>query len=484
MEFIVPELTFFVFGLLTGALVSWFFQFIFDKKNTFKEEDLLLEQAKLTRENEKLQEELEDQKATFQYENKLLKSQKPNVQEYKTKIAQLESNLDIANQLLKEENQRAKEAENKLVSNNTEQPKKEKLLKQQKEEIASLRKAFKQDFEEIANRIVTEKIQNTTPQQNPNLAALLEPLNKNIKAFEAEIRKQHQKESEQRASIIEQFHQLTALNQQLNKETKNLTKVLKNEGRVRGNWGEMILEKILEKSGLVKGREYQTLKPLNNLNGKTNRHLQPDVLINLPDDRHIIIDSKVPLSAYERYNIAEDPTPQLLKEHLLSIGKHIKALNQQNYQNLYQLQTLDFVLLFIPIEGAFSLAIQQDPDLFNTAFEENIILVSPTTLLATLRTVANIWRQEQQMKNAIEISKQSGLLYDKFVSFTQDLEEVGRSLLQTERSYEAAMQKLCVGKGNLITSADHIKQLGAKASKEIPQNLKDENYLIEHESEE
>ena len=333
------------------------------------------------------------------------------------------------------------------------------------------------EFKNIANQILKEKGKEFTDQNKINMNEILNPLKEKIKDFEQKITQTHVDEVKQRASLIEQVKFLTEQNQQMSKDAKDLTNALKGETKTQGNWGEFILESILEKSGLVKGREYSVQQSFTTENG--NR-LQPDILINLPDKKTIVIDSKVSLNAYEKYSSSDDEVEKqkAIKEHLISIKKHIKELSEKNYQNLYQLNSLDFVLMFLPIEPAFGLAIQAEHNLFITAYEKNIILVSPTTLLATLRTIANIWKQTYQNKNALEIARQSGALYDKFQGLLKDLQNVGDKLLATQTSYDSAIKKLHTGKGNLVSSVEKIKKLGAKTTKSLPSsfnNLVDED---------
>ncbi|MCC7095433.1 MAG: DNA recombination protein RmuC, partial [Ignavibacteriaceae bacterium] len=248
---------------------------------------------------------------------------------------------------------------------------------------------------------------------------------------------------------------------------KNLTEALKGQSKTQGNWGEFILESILEKSGLVKGREYVVQESLTSESGK---RLQPDVIIKLPENKSIVVDSKVSLIGYEKYISEEDEHQKQLglREHINSIRSHIKNLSGKNYQNLYQLESLDFVLMFMPIEPAFALAVQNDQAIFNDAFEMNIVIVSPSTLLATLRTISSIWRQENQNKNALEIARQSGDMLDKFTAFVEDLLTVGKGLISVKDNYDKAMNKLTDGRGNLISRAEKIKELGAKTSKSLP----------------
>ena len=280
------------------------------------------------------------------------------------------------------------------------------------------------------------------------------------------------------AALKQELKTLSDLNQKITKDAENLTKALKGESKTQGNWGEFILESILEKTGLTKDREYQVQESFNSADGR----LQPDVIINLPEDKNVIIDAKLSLVAYERYMSAEDETEKqkYLKEHIVSVRKHVKDLSSKNYQQLYNVSGLDFVLLFMPVEPAFGLAIQYDDQLFMEAYEKNIVIVSPSTLIATLRTIASIWRQENQNRNAIEIARQSGSLYDKFKSFTDDLIKVGDGIKTTRKNYELAMNKLTEGKDNLIRKTERLKELGAKASKAIDQRLLDRSESVSY----
>lgn len=331
---------------------------------------------------------------------------------------------------------------------------------------------LKTSFENLASKLLEEKSQRFTAQNQENIQNLLLPLNEKIQAFEQKINSTHVEDTKQRTALYEQIRQLSELNQEMSHEAAKLTKALKGDSKTQGNWGEMILETILEKSGLVRDREYSVQESFTNEQG---RRFQPDIVINLPDSKHIIVDAKVSLTAYERYSSADNKLQQeqYLKEHILSVRKHIKELSQKAYHTLWELRTPDFVLLFIPIESAFSLAAQYDKDMIHEAFNQNIVIVSPTTLLATLRTVTNIWRQEQQTRNAYEIARQSGILYDKFVTFIQDMELIKDKMQQTNKAYESAMLKLQLGRGSLIQRAEQLRQLGAKTSKTLPNQYLD-----------
>ncbi|NCQ17861.1 MAG: DNA recombination protein RmuC [Ignavibacteria bacterium] len=345
-------------------------------------------------------------------------------------------------------------------------------LDEQKREIEEIQQRFVKEFENLANRIFDEKSNKFTTQNRDNIDQILKPLNEKIKEFEKKVEETYDKESKQRFSLEVEIKKLYEANLQITKDATNLTNALKGQSKTQGNWGEFILESILEKSGLVKGREYIVQE---SYTGEDRKRFQPDIIINLPEHKSLVIDSKVSLVAYERYSSAEGETERVnaLREHIASLKNHIKGLSGKNYQNLYQIQSLDFVLMFMPIESAFSLAVQYEPGLFNEAFEKNIVIVSPSTLLATLRTIASIWRQEKQNKNALEIARQSGALYDKFVGFIDDLKNVGNKIDIAKDSYDNAFKKLHEGSGNLISRVEKIKSLGAKTTKSLPQALLD-----------
>ncbi len=260
------------------------------------------------------------------------------------------------------------------------------------------------------------------------------------------------------------------MNAQMSKETLNLTKALKGDSKMQGNWGELVLERVLEKSGLEKGREYIVQQSFTTAEG--NR-VFPDVVINLPDGKKMIVDSKVSLTAYEKYINEEDDILKsgYLKEHINSIKRHVEQLGDKNYHDLYQMESPDFVLLFIPIEPAFALALNEDTTLYNKAFEKNIVIVTPSTLLATLRTIDSMWANQKQQENALEIARQAGALYDKFEGFVADLIKIGKKIDESKIEYSGAMNKLIEGKGNLVTSVEKLKKMGAKAKKSLPESI-------------
>ncbi len=340
----------------------------------------------------------------------------------------------------------------------------------QKTEYEELQKKLTVEFENIANKILKTHSQESALSNQKNIGDILNPLRERITDFEKKVNEVYDKELRDKISLKEEVRKLYDLNNKISEEANNLTRALKGDSKKQGNWGEVILERILERSGLVKGQEYEMQVSISNDEGK---RFQPDAVVYLPDKKHIIIDSKVSLVAYENYINAtdEDKKSQFIKEHLLSVRTHIKGLSEKNYEKTASLNSPDFVLLFIPIESSFGVAVQADQELFNFAWDHKIVIVSPSTLLATLRTIASIWKQENQTKNALEIASQGGALYDKFVGFVKDLEKIGLNIRQTQNSYDDAMNKLQVGKGNLISRAENIKKLGAKTKNILPEKF-------------
>lgn len=335
-----------------------------------------------------------------------------------------------------------------------------------KSELENVHKKYTTEFENIANRILDEKAQKFTEQNKTNMDVILNPLKDNIKRFEEQVQKAYKSESDERITLKTEIKNLVDLNKQISEEANNLTKALKGENKTQGNWGELILEKVMERSGLVKDQEYRLQYSTSNDQGK---RIQPDAVIMLPDNKHIIVDAKVSLIAYEAFvnSVSDDERSVLIKDHLLSVRTHVKSLSEKNYPTSTDFNTPDFVLLFIPIESSFSVAVQADQELFNFAWDKKIVIVSPSTLLATLRTIASVWKQERQTKNAIEIAKQSGALYDKFVGFVEDMDKIGKSIDASRIAYDGAINKLHKGSGNLVKRAQEIQKLGAKTTKQI-----------------
>ncbi len=343
-------------------------------------------------------------------------------------------------------------------------------LSAQKTEIEQLQQRFKTEFENLANKILEEKSIKFTEQNRVNLDLVLNPLKEKIKDFEDKVEKTYKTESSERISLKEQIKNLLDLNKQLSSEANNLATALKGDNKMQGNWGEMVLEKILESSGLIKDQEYRTQVITTNIEGD---RIKPDVMVFLPEQKHLIIDSKVSLVAYSQMISSTDDTERSKATalHIQSVKNHIKLLSEKGYQTAAGHNTPDFVLLFMPIEPAFSVVMQADPEIYQFAWDKKIVIVSPTTLLATLRTVASIWKQERQVKNALLIAEEGGKMYDKLVLFIADMISIGKKMDGAKEDYVEAMKKLTDGSGNLIGKAQKMKELGAKAQKTLPQTL-------------
>ncbi len=419
------EILFLIVGLIIGAIAVWFIASFKFKGEVSRVE----ERSKI----------LEQDKGEIEVE---LKSERHTVLDLNSKLSSLQS--DYSNLQSK--------------------------LTEQRGELEELQEKFTKEFENLANRIFDEKTTKFSEQSKTNLAEILNPLKERITEFQTKVEETNKDSISRTAALREQLQALKDMNQQMSSDAQNLVKALKGDTKTQGDWGEIQLEKILERSGLRKGEEYSIQESYTVEDGKRKR---PDVIVNLPEEKKIIIDSKLSLVSYERFVSAEeeDERNAQLKAFIDSVKRHIKDLSDKNYQSIFGSGTLDFVLMFIPIEPAFSLSIQYGENLYVDAYDKNIIIVSPSTLLATLRTIANIWKQENQNRNVIEIAKQSGALYDKFVGFVEDLKGVGERMDQAKSSYVTAMNKLVDGSGNLIRRAEKIKQLGAKTSKSLPQSV-------------
>jgi DNA recombination protein RmuC len=352
---------------------------------------------------------------------------------------------------------------------------------EQKQEVEKLQVKFTREFENLANKILEEKTNKFTEQNKENMKDILSPLQDKIQLFEKKVEDTHKESIDYHAALRQQILGLREMNAQMSKETVNLTKALKGDSKMQGNWGELVLERVLEKSGLERDREYYVQQVHTSEDGQ---RVYPDVVINLPDGKKMIVDSKVSLTAYEKFSNEEDENLKsiYLKEHINSIKRHVEQLGEKNYHDLYQIESPDFVLLFIPIEPAFAIALNEETTLYNKAFEKNIVIVTPSTLLATLRTIDSMWTNQKQQENAYEIARQAGALYDKFEGFVADLLKVGNKIKDTKTEYDAAMNKLVDGKGNLITSVEKLKKMGAKAKKSLPESVLKRAETDENES--
>jgi DNA recombination protein RmuC len=359
----------------------------------------------------------------------------------------------------------------KTINNNLQEK-----ISNQNNEFEESRKKSLIEFENIANKLFEEKTTKFSKESKENIELLLSPLRENLKEFKKQVEETYDKESKQRFSLEGKIKELVDLNQQISKDATNLTKALKGQAKTQGDWGEMILENILEYSGLVKNREYFIQDSFIDNEGKRK---QPDVIIKYPDDRYIIVDSKVSLTAYERFANCEDIEKQKLhlSEHIKSIKNHIDNLSSKEYDKFDK--TLDFVMLFVPIEPAFMTALHFDQELWAYAYKKRVLLISPTNLIAALKMVSDIWKREQQNTNALEIAKRGEMLYEKFVGFVGDMEDIDKHLGKVSDKYNDAMNKLSKGSGNLIRQAEMLKSLGINSKKVIP-----EKYLLENDTNE
>ena len=382
----------------------------------------------------------------------------------------LSEERDILKADLKEAQDKLSETEQNLASSRTHFKDQEVRQAEQKKEFEDLNKRFNTEFENLANKILEEKSKKFTDQNKENIELILTPLRERIKDFEKKVDEKYDTEQKERASLKGEIKTLHELNKQISQEAHNLTTALKGDSKKQGNWGELILERVLENSGLIKGQEYTTQEMTYNEEGD---RLFPDVVIQLPDNKQIIIDSKVSLVAYERFVNADedDERDKWIKAHVASVKAHIKGLSEKNYHTSKGMNSPEFVLMFMPIESSFSASIRADDELFNFAWDKRIVIVSPSTLLATLRTVSSIWKQDRQTQNAIEIARKSGDMYNKFVGFVEDMQKIGSRLNSTQTAYNDGMKKLSEGTGNLVKRAEELRKMGAKANKQLPSEI-------------
>ncbi|MFT3794014.1 DNA recombination protein RmuC [Flavobacterium sp.] len=437
---IITVITFIIalgLGIFIGKLI---FSARFQSEKIGLEEKLI----GLTSQFNALKEQGQNDKASFEKQLQLSQTEKENIRTEKD---------SLAIQLSKKET----DFEN-LWQRNLEQ----------KKEVEQLQEKFTKEFENLANKILEEKSTKFTEQNKENLKNILSPLQDKIQLFEKKVEDTHKESIGYHATLREQIFNLRDMNDRMSKETVNLTKALKGDSKMQGNWGELVLERVLEKSGLEKGREYEVQQSFTN---ELGQRVFPDVVVNLPDGKKMVVDSKVSLTAYEKYINEEDDLLKsgYLKEHIGSIRRHIDQLSGKNYHDL--IESPEFVLLFIPIEPAFSIAASQDATFYDHALGKNIVIVTPSTLLATLRTIDSMWKNQRRQENVEEIARQAGALYDKFHGLLADLITIGKKIDDSKAGYSDAMNKLFEGKGNLITSVEKIRKLGAKAKKEMPENI-------------
>jgi DNA recombination protein RmuC len=375
---------------------------------------------------------------------------------------------------LRSERQKNESAIRELTTSMSELEHAKKQLSEKAQELEQIQKRLTVEFENVAHKILKEHSAEFTTLNQKNIGDILTPLKEKIMTFEKKVEESYEKSLRDQTDLKVELKKLQELNLKISDDAQNLTHALKGDVKKQGNWGEVVLERVLERSGLTLGREYEREVVDENSDGK---QIRPDVIIHLPDKKHLIVDSKVSLVAYERLvnETSDELRAQHLADHLKSLRSHIKMLSDRHYPTAKNLNCPDFVLLFLPIESSFSIAIQEDQELFNFAWDNKVVIVSPSTLLASLRTIASIWKQENQTKNALEIANLGASLYDKFVNFVQDLEKVGKGIETAQSNYNNALNKLHTGKGNLVRTSERLKELGIKTQKALP------DYLIEDE---
>lgn len=446
-----------IIAILISALIGGYLGMLFTKLKSKSEKSTLEER------NNNLQQQLNDFKQFSEAEN-----QKQN-QTFNNQLNELKQTISKI-EVEREDVRREKDFLNtELARRNSEYENLQKLNLKRDEELEEQQKRLRVDFENLANKILDAKSEKFTLQNKENIKNILNPLQEKIQLFEKKVDDTQKESISMHSALKEQLLGLKDLNQQMTKEATNLTRALKGDSKMQGNWGELVLERVLEKSGLEKDREYFVQQ---NFTREDGTRVLPDIVLHLPDNKKMIIDSKVSLTDYERYvNVEDEEREAYLKAHINSIRRHVDQLSAKKYEDLYDIESPDFVLLFVPIEPAFAVAINADNSLYNKAFEKNIVIVTPSTLLATLRTVDSMWNNEKQQQNAIEIARQAGALYDKFHGLVIDLTGVGKKIDAAKTDYSAAMNKLVDGRGNLITSVEKIKKLGAKAKKALPEAI-------------
>lgn len=479
----MDPLVYILAGLVLGGIITWFVRKLVAERNMVgrteleeKRNQLTQAESKLTFLQEKLSDiqlasaasELELKKVQEEKErnNLLLASSQTTLEKLQKDFIELktlqETNLIQNNELkdyilkIKSENEVLKEKNNTI-----------------KQEIEEIGEKYTAQFKNLANEILEDKSKRFTEENQKNIKLILEPLNNDIKDFKKKVEETYEKENKQRFSLEEKIKDLVVLNQQISEEANNLTKALKGQRKTQGDWGEMILENILQQSGLTEGREYFRQEFIKDEAGNTimnddGKKMQPDFILQYPDKRKVIIDSKVSLSAYERYNSSEEDAEQkmALQNHIAAIYHHVDELNKRNYSQF--VKGLDFVMMFVPIEPAYLLAIQKDADLWNYAYKKRVILISPTNLIAAIKLISEIWKKEEQNKNAVAIAERGAAMYDKFVGFVENLVDVGDHIGRTQKSYEEAMKQLKDGSGNLIGQAEKLRKLGVQGKKVLP----------------
>jgi DNA recombination protein RmuC len=433
-------------SLLAGILITWLMlhKKISEANQILKENETIL--IKKDAEIDGISQRLEDISGNL---NQIINSVKQELG------AEREKNNNLTSKLAKAEEQNLSLSEK---------------LENQKKEIEDIQKKFSETFENLANKILKQNTIEFTENNQKKIGEILNPLKEKILSFEKQVNDTYEKGLKDQTDLKAELKKLYDLNNHISEEAHNLTRALKGDVKKQGNWGEIVLERILERSGLSKGQEYETQFSARNENGEM---IRPDVIIKLPDNKHIIIDSKVSLIAYEQYVNSEsaEDKERYARLHVESIKSHVKGLSDKSYAHADNINSPDFVLMFLPIESSFSMAVQQDIELFNFAWDRRVVIVSPSTLLATLKTIESIWKREKQTQNAIEIASEGGKLYDKFVGLVEDLKRLGSQLDTVQRTYQEANKKLYTGSGNLMGKVQNLQKLGAKNTKTLPETL-------------
>ncbi len=435
-------------GIIIGGAIGWFVA-----KSTFNQPQLF-------------------SKEQFDFLQSEISRLKVESAQFQEATSRLQGSLNETKQFLDNERENGLRFTKLLSEAQTDNKNLKERIEEQKKEIEQTNSKLTTEFKNIANTILEEKSRSFTEHNKQSLDSILNPLKDRIEEFKKQVETTYDKETRDTLSLKEEVRRLAEQNIKISEDANNLTRALKGNTKTQGNWGEFVLEKILERSGLEKDREYKIQVSTKNIDGET---IRPDVVVFLPDEKHIIIDSKVSLTAYESLVNAEndEEREQFTKDHITSLRSHLKLLGDKNYQTAESFNSPELVLMFVPIEASFGIAVQTDKDLFNYAWDKKIVIVSPSTLLATLVTISSIWKQEKQTRNVLDIASKSGALYDKFVGFVENLTEVGKKMDSAKDSYKDAMSKLMEGKGNIVRSIETLKTLGAKATKSIPQNILD-----------
>ena len=489
MSINIEQLLIFLGAFSIGIIITWLFirsktNLIIENVRTTLSTDLQLKQQKLEKLQEyyvklhKMAKEHETKNLSLSLRNRKLETELAVSHQQLVRLKEIQDEVYVLKQLIEDKDDLNIKSQTTIAELQTLNTQQQKVADEKLALLNETKGELKAQFKTLANDIFEEKGRKSSQQNKEKLDAIINPFSKQLNEFKKKVDDVYDNEGKQRASLITEVKNLRELNQQLNKEARNLSQALKGDKKIQGNWGELILERVLEQSGLRKGHEYETQGGFRDTD---NNILKPDVIIHLPQDKDIIVDSKVSLIAYEKYTSAENQKDQksALNEHMEAIRNHIKTLSEKDYSSLSGVKTLDFVLMFIPIEPAFMVAFQHNDKIFVDAFSSKIVVVTPTTLLATLKTIENLWRYEKQNQNARDIADRAANIYDKFRGFIEDIEKLGKQLETTQSTYHDALNKLTRGRGNLVNQAQQLLSLGVKVKKEIPKSMLEKSEILE-----